>query len=380
MTTPVHSGQRPLRVVHVFGIMETGGAELRILELMEAFGGSVQPIYVTLSGHLGSLNDRIVASGGRVVPIPLTASFPGRFTGLLAAARPAVLHSHVHGFSGPLVTLGRAARVPVRICQFHSDSDGAAGTARRQAYRAATRTLVTTSSTAVVGIAPSTLESSWGSRWTTDPLFHIIPNPVAVESPASQGSPSLRQRFGIPEEAIVMGHVGRPSLDKNRGFLIDVLAAAVAHVSSHLVLVGPPDDDAEKVLMQSATSLGVQDRVHFAGHVQSVQDTMRQFDIVLLTSIREGLPSVVIEAGIVGTPVLSSDLPGSRFIAQYLDRIETIPLQAGPERWAATVQRMVHEPRLSAEDALRAFNDSPFTVSAAVPAWAQLYGMTGTPQ
>src|SRR5512147_139747 len=96
-----------LRVLHVFGQLLRGGAELRTVELAESFGGvHVRSDFLVLSGLDGSLDERVRAAGGDVIKCRLDAGFPIRFYRLLRRRRYDVVHSHVHFFSG--VTLAIA--------------------------------------------------------------------------------------------------------------------------------------------------------------------------------------------------------------------------------------------------------------------------------
>lgn len=360
-------------VVHVFGSMDPGGAELRTMELMAAMSDLVTPVYVTLSGRAGTLTPQIVAAGGTVVPMPLGPRFPAQFLAFLRRARPSVLHTHVQDFSGAIATLGRTARVPIRISHYRSDGDGAPDTSRRQAYRRTMKRLLHANSTRIVGVSPTTLDQAWGPSWRVDPKFDVIPNAVVPDTSTSPGPP-LRDLLAIPGDSPIVGHVGRPSPEKNRGFLVDVLAASPPDV--HLVFVGPHDLQEDTKLRERAAAMGVRNRVHLTGYRADIINVMRQLDLLLLPSVREGLPGVVIEAQIAGTPVLANDLPGAGFIAEHLPGVATMRVQEGPARWAEAIQQMVQEPRVDEHDALQQFEWSPFTMSSAVPAWSRLYGIT----
>lgn len=367
----------PLPVVHVLGSMDPGGAELRTMEMMAALSDHVTATYVTLSGRPGTLAPQIVASGGRVIPMALGPRFPDRFLTYLRRNRPAVLHTHVQDFSGSIVALGRVARVPIRITHYHSESDGAPDTLRRRAYRRTMKRLLHAHSTSIVGVSPTTLDTAWRRSWTGDPKFTVIPNAPAPNRTHLDGSapsePPLRERFGIPSTSTLVGHVGRPSPEKNRGFLIDVLAASTHDL--HLVFVGPNDQREDQALRERAAAAGVLDRVHLTGYRPDISAVMRQLDILALPSVREGLPGVVIEAQAVGTPVLANDLPGARFIAAHLPGVATMRVQEGPARWAEVIHEVVREPRVGERDAARLLNSSPFTASSTMPAWTRIYGI-----
>jgi hypothetical protein len=57
-----------LRILHIFGRLERGGAELRTVELAESFTPDrVRSDFLALSGLDGALDDRVRAAGGDVI-------------------------------------------------------------------------------------------------------------------------------------------------------------------------------------------------------------------------------------------------------------------------------------------------------------------------
>lgn len=196
-------------VAHVFGVMDRGGAELRTLELMEALRDDVEAHYITLKDRPGALDERILDAGGTIHRIPLGLRFPWRFVGCLRTIRADVLDSHVATFSGALVLLARAARVRRRVAHFRSDGDEHGHSARRRAQRALMRTLIDHYSTDIVGVSPSSLSLGYRPSWPKDPRAVVIPNGIAVGDPPSRSS--LRDELGVPDDALLVMHVGRPS-------------------------------------------------------------------------------------------------------------------------------------------------------------------------
>jgi glycosyltransferase involved in cell wall biosynthesis len=57
--------------------------------------------------------------------------------------------------------------------------------------------------------------------------------------------------------------------------------------------------------------------VEFPGHVDGIEPQMRQADVVVLPSYREGTPRVLIEAAAMGKPVIASDVPGCREVVTH---------------------------------------------------------------
>ncbi|MDX1468861.1 MAG: nucleotidyltransferase family protein [Acidimicrobiia bacterium] len=65
-------------------------------------------------------------------------------------------------------------------------------------------------------------------------------------------------------------------------------------------------------LQEEAARLGMDSRVEFAGSVPDVTSHLRWGDLLLLTSLSEGLPGAILEAGAAGLPTVSVDVGGVR--------------------------------------------------------------------
>ncbi len=81
---------------------------------------------------------------------------------------------------------------------------------------------------------------------------------------------------------------------------------------THLVIIG--DGDERKALGTYVRTHGVEARVHFLGYIQDAAKYLRAFDMFLLTSRKEGLPYVLLEAAAAHIPLVATDIPGVRDI------------------------------------------------------------------
>ena len=116
----------------------------------------------------------------------------------------------------------------------------------------------------------------------------------------------MRELYGIDENELILGHVGRFTYEKNQSFLLDILKKYIDTVgSAKLILVG--DGDQLKNVELKAERLGLKDKVIFTGSKGNVNEYMNMFDIFLFPSIYEGLGIVGIEAQASGLPVIASD-------------------------------------------------------------------------
>ena len=130
-------------------------------------------------------------------------------------------------------------------------------------------------------------------------------------SPASQGSrDAVRGRYGIPQNAVVAGFVGRLVRDKGIVELADAWGeVSRAMPNAWLLMVGPweprdpvPDTTREK--------LEGSDRVVIAGAQPDMAALYPAMDVVVLPTYREGFPNVPLEAAAMELPTIVSDATG----------------------------------------------------------------------
>ena len=126
----------------------------------------------------------------------------------------------------------------------------------------------------------------------------------------------IRDKHGISDSAIVIGNVARFSPQKNQKYLLDVLALFFDTVSDkvdenttnvdvRLIFCG--DGDLKAECEEYAEKLGLSEKVIFAGNCSDVEKYYSAMDIYAFPSIYEGLPGVVVEAQASGLRCMISD-------------------------------------------------------------------------
>ncbi|HSQ56457.1 MAG TPA: glycosyltransferase [Gemmata sp.] len=118
-----------------------------------------------------------------------------------------------------------------------------------------------------------------------------------------------KTRLGLPSEDLVIGAVGR--LEAEKGF--DILIRATQALASRglnvrLILVGEGGERAK--LERLAAELGIADRVSLPGWQADVRGYFEAMDVFALSSYREGLPNVVLEAMALEVPVVATRVNG----------------------------------------------------------------------
>ena len=119
-----------------------------------------------------------------------------------------------------------------------------------------------------------------------------------------------RARLGLEPQATLIGAVGRLAPEKGIDLLLHALA--LVHKSDpevQLLLAGAGRSRA--ALEALATELGIRDHVHFLGPVRNIEVFYRALDVFVSSSYFEGLPTVILEAALAGTPIVSTRTAGA---------------------------------------------------------------------
>ena len=121
----------------------------------------------------------------------------------------------------------------------------------------------------------------------------------------------VRAQLGIPRNALVAGTVSRLFKEKGHAHLIEA-ARRVMPECPHLWLLVVGTGDEAGALARQAETCGVADRTVFTGFYQDLPGALRAMDIFVQPSVlEEGFPTAVLEAQVMGLPVIASDIGGT---------------------------------------------------------------------
>src|SRR5262245_41404867 len=132
-----------------------------------------------------------------------------------------------------------------------------------------------------------------------------------MQPPAHQEVQTLRARLGLPPDAPVIGSIFRFYAEKRPKLWIEAAARIAALRSDcHFVVFGsgPLTHEVRAI----ARSHRFADRLHLPGTIEKAALGLAIMDLFLLTSELEGTPNVVLEASLMGVPVVATDAGGSR--------------------------------------------------------------------
>lgn len=350
------------RVMHVFGIMNRGGAELRTLALLPAMQKRGYEFhFCVLSGKAGVLDDEIRRIGGHIHYCPLGIGLPWRFIKLLRTQRIDILHSHVALVSGVMVLLARLAGVKQRFSHLRSTHDGSAPTLFRRMRDRLLRFGMRQFSQRILGVCGGALCRYW-PHWEKDPQFKVIYNGLEVRDLPEQRGFWLAQGIDARDCPLII-NLARMDEAKNHIRQIPIFAAFCQQFPrARMVFVGKENAQTKEAMLALARERGIESHVLFLGEQHDPLAFLRHADAMLFPSKWEGLPGAVLEALSVGTPVLATRLPGTEEIARQLEGLHTLSLEQSDEQWAAALAQLLTQ--FTDRDALvRQFRQSDFVLN-----------------
>lgn len=173
----------------------------------------------------------------------------------------------------------------------------------------------------------------------------------------------LRKENGYDTEKII-GVIGRLSPVKNLEFAIDIIDRATC-LSSECkgIIIG--DGEQRKYLHSQIISKGLDNKVQLIGAVDNVNEWLSAVDCVLMPSLFEGLPFVLVEAQAAGLHCVVSSAVSKE--ANITGLVEYLNLDEDKETWAMKVLDACEQPRVDVSqkltDAGYSIEDTAKTVS-----------------
>jgi len=388
-----------VRVLHLITLFSLGGATENTLLTVDGLQRLGYDVEIITGPPIPSEGDMFSEAQSRGVRVKVITSMKRRIHPLNDALAflqvlRLIRHGHyhiVHTHSSKAGILGRLAAklagVPVVVHTIHGlPFHDFMSAAPRRLFILAER-LGTALSGRVISVTDAIIRKCITAGIGSPERFVTVRSGFEMEPYLHPpGDPAyLRGSLGIGPDEFVVGSIGRFNALKGQGYLLDAIPAVLRKVSNvRFVLVGSGESDPE--LRARAKALGVSDRVVFTGRIdqERIPLYIAMMDILVHTSLREGLARVLPQALAAGKPAVSFDLDGAHEVIRdgVTGRLVTACDQARLER--ALIDLLENPAQARAMGAAgREFVREAWTVNAMVEGvdtvYRQLLALEGFP-
>ena len=235
--------------------------------------------------------DEIEKLGGKVIVVPpyqKLFKYQKELYKIFKENKYKIVHSHINALSVFPLRIAKRAGVPIRIAHSHSTSNKKEW--KKNIVKNILRPFSKVYANKFFACTKHAGEWLFGKKIIERKELNVINNAIDLKKFEFNEKirEDLRKEFGIKEDTIVIGHIGRFMKQKNHDFLIDVFNELIKKdENSILILIGqgPLLND----MKQKVRDLKIEDKVKFIGQVTDVEKYYNIMDIFLFPSIYEGL-------------------------------------------------------------------------------------------
>ena len=330
--------------------MNAGGAETFLMKVFRRLDRAKYSIDFCVNTMKNDYSEEIGLLGGKIYTIPSKSRQPiGSFNSLRKIVKTNkydyVLRVNEHALA--TLDLLAAKMGGAKILAMRSSNSSSASKIKiclHIVFRPLTLLIPN------VRFAPSTeaAEYTFGKKCIQNGKASLVHNGVDLKLYRfdRESRNKIREEFGIADEEIVIGHIGRFNTQKNHTLLVDIFCEfQKKHPNSKLLLVGI--GPLQESIREKVLSNKIEEKVVFANLRNDIPDVLSAMDVFVFPSFFEGMPNTVIEAQATGLPCVISDTITRE--SNITDRVSYIPLKADLKMWINEIESSLKEERTDME-------------------------------
>ena len=299
-----------MRVAQVLHRLTWAGAEVLAADLARALRDRHECVFICLDG-VGGLGDALRSEGFAVECVHRRPGLDRRairtLAGLWRRYQIDLIHAHQYGpFAYAAMSRGWRRQPRLLFTEHGRHVPDVVSWKRRLANR-----WLLGPGDAVTAVSEHVKRALVTHEGLPADRIEVIPNGIAPGRFARDAAARARLRsdWGVADDDVLIVQVARFHPVKDHATGARAFAEAVRTAPAKWVLVG--DGEGRAAMEQLVRELGVADRVIFTGVRTDIPAVLAASDILMLSSVSEGLPVTVLEAMAAGLPVASTAAGGA---------------------------------------------------------------------
>lgn len=364
-----------IRILHVIGRMNRGGAETMVMNLYRAIDLTrFQFDFVSFTDSKGDFDDEILSLGGTIYRIIENGPIK-RMIALqkLLKAHPEYKIVHCHTFYSNAFHLvaARRANVPYRIAHSHNTHATSKNKLIELVYSKIAKQFIKKYATHFMACG----EAAGKFLFPGTENVLILPNAIDTGKFADIGETLknyLNTLLKMDSRCLKIIQVGRLLPVKNPFFSIEIAnALKEKNIDFQLILVG--EGELRSQIEEKINQYNLSHEVTLLGLRSDIPQLMAGSDVMIMPSFYEGFPVVLVESQAVGIPALVSDKVSPE-VDLGVDLISFMSLNDGPVEWAKHILKMKQVVRNdNSSERLAVLKKKKFEVNESVRTLTDLY-------
>lgn len=219
--------------------------------------------------------------------------------------RPDIIYAH----SSKAGALARLANLGLnRVCIYnpHGWSFNMKGSSKKQKMYAVLERILAPFSDKIICISDTEKMTALQNKICEKDKLWVIHNGIEIKDSISNKDTNIsREGLNIPENAFVVGMVGRIAEQKSPDVFVEMARNVAKKIPEALFLI-VGDGELRDQIESQIESTGLRERFHITGWVDNPQDYMRLFDVAVLLSRWEGFGLVLPEYMLARKPIVAT--------------------------------------------------------------------------
>lgn len=362
----INNMKKPLRVLQVVTHMNRGGLETMLMNYYRRIDRTqVQFDFLTHREYDGDYGNEIQALGGKIYHLSALNPFSNDYKKKLGAffdehKEYQIIHVHQDCMSSIILKEAKQHGVKVRIAHSHcSNQDKNLKYPIKLFYKR----YIPKYATDLIACGDDAGKWMFGGA-----PFWVLNNAIDARKYTFNSEKRTEQRrlWGLKDDELIVGHVGRFSPQKNHTFLIDIFKILSERTPANLMLVG--EGDLRSQIEDKVRTLKLQDKVIFTGLREDIPELLQVMDVFVFPSNYEGLPVTMVEAQAAGLPCLISDKVPIE--CKKTELVFQMNLSETPEKWA---ERIIEMAKIKHIDTYEKIKESGFDIEENVKKLQKYY-------
>ncbi len=370
------------RIVHIVGSMNRAGAETMIMNLYRNIdSNNYQFDFVYFTSNICDFDEEILKRGGIIYRV--TSGKSSSFKTILRYYKYFLLlrslksdhsvHSHMNINNSVYLFIAYLAGVKNRISHSHGSEGKYHQGFIRKLYKSFSFTFIKIFATNY--LACGELAGNYLYPKVDKSKVVLLPNAIDIEGFAKHrliNRNYIRNFLDINENVIIITQIGRLSKVKNHTFSLDVLKwLKNSEVKFHFAIIGGGElkEELEKLVLAK----GLEKEVSFLGVRSDVPELLSGSDCLLMPSLHEGFPVVLVESQAIGLPsLISSSI--SNEVDLELGLVEFASLNDPLSIWEEKLKTLIKMGEVDQNLRLKILTEKGFNILESVKKLEQVYG------